>query len=198
MKLLVFSDIHGDMAALERLVATEADWYIAAGDLTSWGRGLDRCGVVLQRRAGRMWVLPGNHESDAQIAGLCEQYGLFDFHCRTFQVGRWTVAGLGYSNPTPFNTPGEYSEQELADRLSAFAGIDPLALICHCPPFETPLDRIRKGVHAGSRSVREFIEKNQPAHFICGHIHEAAGVTTVMGRTACVNAGPRGYMLELD
>jgi Icc-related predicted phosphoesterase len=108
------------------------------------------------------------------------------------------VAGLGYSNPTPFNTPGEYSEQELADRLSAFAGINPLALICHCPPIETPLDRIRKGVHAGSRSVREFIEENQPAHFLCGHIHEAAGVTTVMGRTACVNAGPRGYMLELD
>lgn len=198
MKLLVFSDIHGDIPALERLIATEADLYIAAGDLTSWGRGLDQCGAVLERRTGQVWVLPGNHESEAQMAGFCERYGLFDFHCHTFQAGRWTVAGLGYSNPTPFNTPGEYSEQELAAKLSAFAGLNPLALICHCPPAETPLDRIRKGVHAGSRSVREFIEKNQPAHFVCGHIHEAEGVTTVMGRTVCANAGPRGYMLELD
>lgn len=198
MKLLVFSDIHGDAAALERLMATEADWYIAAGDLTSWGRGLDRCGAVLERRAGRVWVLPGNHESDSQITALCERHGLLDFHGRTFQAGRWTVAGLGYSNPTPFNTPGEYSEAELAERLNAFAGLDPLAMICHCPPAETPLDRIRKGVHAGSRSVREFIEKNQPAHFVCGHIHEAEGVTTVMGRTACANAGPRGYVLDLE
>jgi Icc-related predicted phosphoesterase len=34
------------------------------------------------------------------------------------------VAGLGYSNPTPFNTPGEYSEKELAARLAGFAGAD--------------------------------------------------------------------------
>ena len=42
MKLLIFSDIHGDKAALERLMGIEADYYIAAGDLANWGRGLDQ------------------------------------------------------------------------------------------------------------------------------------------------------------
>jgi len=52
MKLLIFSDIHGDLAALARLMDTEADYYVAAGDLVNFGRGLDRCGEILARRAG--------------------------------------------------------------------------------------------------------------------------------------------------
>ena len=38
------------------------------------------------------------------------------------QVGRYHVAGLGYSSPTPFDTPGEYSEDQFAARLGRFAG----------------------------------------------------------------------------
>ena len=41
MKLLVFSDIHGDVAALERLLETEADSYFAAGDMVTWSRGFE-------------------------------------------------------------------------------------------------------------------------------------------------------------
>lgn len=197
MRLLIFSDIHGDIQTLERLVATEADYYIAAGDLTSWGRGLDRCGEVLRDRGDRVWVLPGNHESSEQVAELCRKFRLRDFHERTFQAGGYQVAGLGYSNPTPFHTPGEYSEEELASRLAVFAEMKPLVLICHCPPLGTPLDRVREGVHAGSRAVREFIERCQPEYFICGHIHEAEGVEVTLGKTQAVNAGRRGYLLDV-
>jgi hypothetical protein len=126
LKLLVFSDIHNDWKALERLLATEADYYIAAGDQVTWARGLEKCGEILQRRAGRVYVLPGNHESADDVARLCVRYGLHDFHEAQFQVGDWQVAGLGYSNPTPFNTPGEYSERELAARLARFAGLAPV------------------------------------------------------------------------
>jgi Icc-related predicted phosphoesterase len=198
MKLLVFSDIHGDYAALERLVAEEADLYIAAGDLTSWGRGLDACGEILKKRADRVWVLPGNHESAAQIAAFAKKFGLSDFHGRTFVADGWHVAGLGYSTPTPFNTPGEYSEEEMARCLKPFAGLEPLALICHCPPLGTALDQVRKGVHAGSRSIREFLEKHRPRHFVCGHIHEAEGVAIRIGDTEAVNAGRRGYTLTIE
>jgi len=48
----------------------EADYYIAAGDQVTWSKGLDRCGAILQRRADRMYVLPGNHESADQIAAM--------------------------------------------------------------------------------------------------------------------------------
>jgi Icc-related predicted phosphoesterase len=197
VKLLVFSDIHGDIARLERLMATEADYYFAAGDLTSWGRGLDRCGPVLARRAERVYVLPGNHESARDIADFAQRFALHDFHGRSFEADGFHVAGLGYSTPTPFNTPGEWSEQDMGRALEPFAALKPLALVCHCPPLDTQLDRIRKGAHAGSRAVREFIERHEPEYFFCGHIHEAEGIEITLGKTRCWNVGPAGHLLEL-
>ena len=197
MRLLVFSDIHNDMAALAKLMEIEADYYVAAGDTLSWARGLDQAGEILARRAGRVWVLPGNHESEADIARMCSGHGLNQFHGRTFEAGGHVIAGLGYSNPTPFKTPGEYSETEMARRLAAFAALSPLVLICHCPPKGTPLDRVRDGVHIGSTAVREFLDQHPPAHFVCGHVHEAAGVVCDLGPTHAANAGRRGYLLEI-
>lgn len=197
MKVLIFSDIHADHAALSKLMDTDADLYFAAGDLVNWGSGLERVGPILARRAERVYALPGNHESETDIARLCANFGLHNFHNATLEVSGYQVAGLGYSNPTPFDTPGEYSETELAKRLSRFAGLSPLILICHCPPKDTPLDRVGDGTHAGSTAVREFIEKQQPELFFCGHIHEAAGKTAEMGRTRCRNVGKKGYLLEI-
>jgi Icc-related predicted phosphoesterase len=185
VKLLLFSDIHNDRKTLERILSVEADYYISAGDQVSWARGLDRCGDILKTRGDRVWVLPGNHETDTQIAEMCARCGLNELHGRTFQAGPWTIAGLGYSSPTPFDTPGEYSETEIARRLQPFASLDPLVLVCHAPPAGTPLDQVRPGLHAGSTAVR-------------GHIHEAEGVEAQIGRTRARNLGKKSFLLELD
>ncbi len=198
LKLLIFSDIHNDWKTLETLLGVQADYYFAAGDQVTWARGFDRCGEILSRRGDKAYVLPGNHESTDDVASMCARFGLHDFHERHIEIGRWHAAGLGYSSPTPFNTPGEYSEPQLAARLAKFAELDPLILICHAPPYATALDQIRPGLHAGSHAVREFIEKSQPHYFFCGHIHEAEGVEIRMGRTIARNVGKAGYLLELD
>jgi uncharacterized protein len=198
LKLLIFSDIHNNWKTLEHLLSVEADFYISAGDQVTWGKGLERCGQILQTRGDKVWVLPGNHESAAQIASLCAEYGLNDLHGRSFQAGRYHVAGLGYSSPTPFDTPGEYSETELAARLQPFGALQPLVLICHAPPYGTALDRVKAGLHAGSTAVRDFIQHHQPVHFFCGHIHEAEGVAVDLGATHARNVGKKAYLLELD
>jgi Icc-related predicted phosphoesterase len=203
MRLQIFSDIHNDWKTLERVLSVEADYYIAAGDQVTWGKGIERCGEILATRGDKVYVLPGNHESADQVAGMCARHGLHNFHERHFQVGHtgvgnWRVAGLGYSSPTPFKTPGEYTETQMAERLERFAELKPLALICHAPPFGTALDEVRRGVHAGSTAVRDFIEKYQPEYFFCGHIHEAQGVEIAMGKTRARNVGKAGYLLELD
>jgi Icc-related predicted phosphoesterase len=197
-KLLLFSDIHSDWKTLERILSVEADFYISAGDQVSWARGLERAGEILHSRGDRVWVLPGNHESASQITALCERYGLNDLHERSFNVGRWKVAGLGYSSPTPFATPGEYTEEQIAERLEKFAGMSPLVMVCHAPPFETDLDLVRPGLHAGSKSVRAFLEREQPDHFFCGHINEAEGRQVAIGRTHARNLGKKAFLLELD
>jgi len=201
LKILLFSDIHADWKALERLVETDADYYFCAGDLVSWSRGLDRAGEILKQRAGKVFVIPGNHESAADIQKFCETYGFEDMHGRTLQLGDFHLAALGYSNPTPFDTPGEYSEQEIAKRLEPFASLEPLILVCHCPPWNSELDQGHGGRHFGSTAIASFIDQSLPRYFFCGHIHEAEGVQAKLGptgETLGVNLGKRGYLLEIN
>jgi len=197
MRILVFSDIHRDAAALTRLMDIEADLYVAAGDLCTFARGLDELAPILARRADKLRILPGNHEDAHQIDAFCHQHGFQTLHGQSFVLNGFHIAGLGHSNPTPFHTPGEDSEQTIAANLEAFAGLKPLVLICHCPPLDTPLDEAAPGRHLGSTAVRGFIDKHQPAWFVCGHIHEAAGRDVLLGKTHGVNAGKQGYLLEL-
>lgn len=201
MKVLIFSDIHGDVRALEQIVAQPADVYISAGDLSTFGRGLDGCGETLKPLGARLWALPGNHETHEQMGAFCRKFGFVDFHrqVRTLasQDGQTFWAGLGYSNVTPFNTPGEYSEDEIAAALAAFEGKKPLYLVVHFPPRDTNLDEFAPGKHAGSPALREWVERNQPTFLFCGHIHESAGLRDQIGATQCINVGKKGYTIEI-
>jgi uncharacterized protein len=201
VRILIFSDIHGDVSALEGVTGQPADVYIAAGDLGTFGRGLERSAEMLGPLGERVWLLPGNHETHEQTRALCKKFGFADFHRQVRDVksanGVIHLAGLGYSNVTPFNTPGEYTEEEIAKALAAFEGIKPLYLVVHFPPRGTKLDEFAPGKHAGSRALRAWVERVQPAYLFCGHIHETAGVTDRLGATKCRNVGKQGYLLEL-
>ena len=205
MKIQIFSDIHGDLRTLEKLMSVSADVYISVGDLSNFGKGLDVCAPILAKQASRVWSIPGNHETAEQNHELCARGGFVDFHRQLRQIGaapetkagvaHW--AGLGYSNPTPFDTPGEYTEEQIAEYLSAFNGAKSLYLVVHAPPYGSKLDEFAPGKHAGSTAVREFVEREQPEMLFCGHIHECGGKSDQLGRTRCFNVGKRGYLLEL-
>ena len=197
MRVQIFADIHGDIASLQRAIAAEADIYIAAGDLVTWPAPLDVCGEVLKHLGNRLWVMPGNNETDEQIKEFCDEFSFQYFHEVSWVVQGTHFGGLGYSNNTPFNTPGEYSEEELAERLARFKGLKPQVLVCHAPPLNTELDEVGEGMHFGSSAIREFIDSEQPDYFFCGHIHEAAGRLVQIGSTMASNVGKPGYLLEL-
>jgi uncharacterized protein len=201
VKVLIFSDIHGDIRSLEKLVAQPADVYISAGDLSTFGKGLDRCGEVLKPLGEKVWVLPGNHESHDESRAFCERFGFFDFHrqTRTLTSERGTTqwAGLGYSNITPFDTPGEYSEEEITKALAPFDNLKPLYLVVHFPPLGTRLDEFAAGKHAGSPTLREWVDRVQPVYLFCGHIHECSGHRDQIGATQAFNVGKSGYTIEV-
>ena len=93
---------------------------------------------------------------------------------------------------TPFYTPTEFSEEEIANYLQAGYNMIKEArykiLVAHCPPYQTAIDRLHAGSHVGSYSVRTFIETYQPDLCISGHIHEAPGEDTI-GQTLLLNPG---------
>ncbi|MFZ0434168.1 MAG: metallophosphoesterase [Candidatus Acidiferrales bacterium] len=198
MKVLVFSDTHGDLRSLERIVAQPADIYIAAGDLSNFGQGLDRAGEILRPLGDRLWSIPGNHETAEENRVFCQRFGFTDFHRQLRTLGSSTWAGLGYSNITPFATPGEYSEDEIAEALAPFASASPpLYLVVHFPPHNSALDEFAPGQHAGSPALRTWVERVQPAYLLCGHIHETAGMSDRIGNTQCVNVGKQGRIFEI-
>lgn len=202
MRILIFSDIHGDIKALEKLAVQPADVYISAGDLSTFGRALGRCGEVLQPLGERCWVIPGNHETAEENTNFCAKFGLTDFHRKVKQVqgrdGAVNLAGLGYSNLTPFHTPGEFTEDQIARELAAFDGVAaPLELVVHFPPKETQLDEVMFGRHVGSETLRAWVERARPRRLFCGHIHECAGRRDKLGSTECYNVGKAGYLLQI-
>jgi Icc-related predicted phosphoesterase len=129
----------------------------------------------------------------------------------------------GWSNPTPWKTPRECSEEEIAAKLDAMISkvrdMESCVFNLHVPPFDSGLDTCPKldenlkpvyagseiiMMSAGSRAVRTAIEKNQPAVGLHGHIHESRGFVKI-GRTLCLNPGSeytegilRGVIVELE
>jgi hypothetical protein len=89
------------------------------------------------------------------------------------------------------------SEEEIAEALKPFDGIAPLYFVVHFPPHNSGVDRVMLGRHAGSPALRAWVDRVQPAWLFCGHIHECAGQTDVIGATQCVSLGKAGYVVEL-
>jgi Icc-related predicted phosphoesterase len=120
------------------------------------------------------------------------------------------VVTIGYSTPTPWETPRERSEQEIADVIARVMAdvVDPSRAIFnfHCPPLDSGLDTCLKldasvwpptpvivngqpiYYGAGSRAVTDALTAYQPTVGIHGHIHESRGVTNY-GRTLALNPG---------
>jgi len=115
------------------------------------------------------------------------------------------MISTGWSNPTPWHSFREESEEKLAIRLENMASRlkNPAMSVfnIHVPPFESSLDdapELTKDfrpkyagnslVPVGSRAVRELIKKYQPLLGLFGHIHENKAAIR-MGKTLCINPG---------
>jgi Icc-related predicted phosphoesterase len=113
----------------------------------------------------------------------------------------------GWTNKTPWDTPREYPEEAIAERLDDLAAglANPAGALfnLHVPPYDSRLDtapllgqdlKVRTSMGGevtapvGSTAVRDAIERHQPLLSLHGHIHESGGVVR-LGRTLAVNAG---------
>jgi Icc-related predicted phosphoesterase len=115
------------------------------------------------------------------------------------------MINVGWTNPTPWRTHRECSEEELAAKIDEqmIRLRDPQRSIfnLHAPPYKSGLDSAPKlddtlrpveggatKVPVGSRAVRAAIERHRPMLGLHGHVHESRGSTEI-GRTLCLNPG---------
>jgi Icc-related predicted phosphoesterase len=178
-----------------------------------------------EKLGGRVQILvAGGNDDDPAVDEVFRDRGVFvNGEGRVAEIGGLQVASCGWSNPTPWNTPRECSEEELRGRLETVVSAldDPSSALFnfHVPPRETALDmcpelddelRVVTVMgspvlqHAGSTAVRALIEELQPRVSLHGHIHESRGVEE-LGRTTAVNAGSEysegvllGAVIDLD
>ncbi|MDR0339056.1 MAG: metallophosphoesterase family protein [Desulfovibrio sp.] len=199
---LVFGDVHDDIARLDEIPElADAVGAIVSGDITFAG-GSARALRVLEpvaARVPRLLAQIGNMDK-AEVTGVLDGRG-WNLHARARELFPGIVAlGVGGSTPTPFNTPSEFSEEDMrgflerglaeARVLSAQSGEigASLVLVSHTPPRGTACDRLGNGASAGSSAVRAFIEERRPALCLCGHIHEARARDRI-GNTLIINPG---------
>jgi uncharacterized protein len=169
----------------------------------------------------RCFVSPGN-DDEMEVDDVIRRAELVELaEGRLMEIDGFSMISTGWSNPTPWNTHREESEDKLAERIDAMASQvpDPSRAIfnLHCPPFKSGLDeapaidadlRLLHGGRAlrpvGSTAVREAIERRQPLISLHGHIHESKGAVKI-GKTLSINPGSAyeegmlmGAIIQLD
>jgi Icc-related predicted phosphoesterase len=184
--VLLLSDLHGSYEYIDRFLELNPDMVIIAGDLTDCGPA-EQAKDLLAHFDMPCFVVPGNCDP-REILEVIERSDSVGLHGSSIDIGTITLTGIGASNPTPFDTPFELTEEEIDEVLTkARAKMKRNVhnvLVTHAPPHET-LDCIG-GAHVGSTSLRTHMEDFDLV--VCGHIHEEKGVKECSGVTV-VNPG---------
>jgi Icc-related predicted phosphoesterase len=155
----------------------------------------------------RCFVMPGNDDEFDIDDALAGSDVVVNPDGAIVEIDGYQLLSLAWANPTPWNSPRELPEEELAARIERLAReLDPSLPVIfnlHCPPYDSTLDsapQLREDlsvvmvggqpnmVPVGSRAVREAIERYQPVLSLHGHIHESRGAVRI-GRTLCINPG---------
>jgi len=169
----------------------------------------------------RCFVCPGN-DDEMEVDDVIRRAELVELgEGRVLEIEGFSMISTGWSNPTPWKTHREESEEQLSQRIDAMAAqvADTSRAIfnLHCPPFKSGLDdapaidadlKLLHGGRAlrpvGSTAVREAIERRQPLISLHGHIHESKGAIKI-GKTLSINPGSAyeegmlmGAIIQLD
>jgi Icc-related predicted phosphoesterase len=200
MRLLLFSDLHTDLAAAASIVerAPGFDALVGAGDFAVKRRGLARIVEVLAAIEPPTVLVPGNGESAEELSDACDGWpAAHVLHGTGVEIGGVPFFGLGGGVPvTPFGSWSyDFTEDEARDLLAPCPAS--AVLVSHSPPLGHA-DADASGRHMGSTAVLETIERTHPRLVVCGHIHGSWGVRSRAGDTPVVNAGPQGieWLLE--
>ncbi len=155
----------------------------------------------------QLYVMPGNDDPWLIDEVLERSPVVLTCDGRIVDVGGHEMLSCGYSNPTPWHSPRELSEDDLYAKLRGLAenlrSPETAIFNLHVPPYDSGLDTameldaelrpvLKSGrpneIPVGSTAVRQLIEEFQPALALHGHIHESRGLTRI-GRTVAINPG---------
>lgn len=171
----------------------------------------------------RCFVMPGNDDEPFVDDVIAASSSIENHDGHVIEVNDYIVAGYGWSNPTPWQTPRERSEEQMEKDLECLLSEIPdgahVVFDPHVPPYDSGLDNapelrpdfsvVTTGgqanmVPVGSVAVRHVVETFQPMLVLSGHIHESRGITRI-GTSVAINPGSEynigrllGAVVDLD
>ena len=169
-------------------------------------RWMDYADTKLSGTGIRCIVCPGNDDIFEIDAVIAASKSVRSMEGQVVELDEYhEMVNSGWSNPTPWNTHREESEEALLTRLEAVIAKvkNPSQSVfnLHAPPYGSGLDEApeltkdmrpayagRSLVPVGSHAVFELIDKFQPLLALHGHVHEGKG-TRKYKRTLCINPG---------
>jgi len=182
---------------------------LARERLASW---VELAETRLKGTGVKCFVTGGNDDDPEVLEALKEGGGSFiPCEAKVVQIDDdHSMASVGFSNPTPWNTPREIPDEKLGEIIEGMCAqvkdFEHCIFNFHVPPLDSTLDSCPKldwttdppspimsggqivFAGAGSQAVRKAIETHQPMLSLHGHIHESQAVIK-MGRTTCINPG---------
>lgn len=197
-KILAASDIHGDTKATKKLAERaekeDVDLVVLCGDIT---------GIVetknlikpFKDKGQKVLLLPGNWDSFATTDFLASLYGVKNIHGYSAQYEDVGFFGAGGADVGPFNALSEREMMKTLEKAhSGLKGVEKKVMLTHMHPLGS---KSEFSGFEGSKSIRKAIEKFKPDVLLHGHIHEAAGVEEIIGKTRVINVGKKGTILEI-
>jgi Icc-related predicted phosphoesterase len=184
IKFFAIADLHDRekvLKEIERFNFSDIDALIMAGDISSRFDFAEEVIDVMKKINKPCFYVPGNNES-AEMEKLYRENG-FSVHEKVVEFKDYKIAGFGFSPITPFDTPGELTEEEIEKRIFKLDVDNETVLITHCPP-KGILDK-----NFGSSSILKFIKEKKPFLHVFGHIHEIIGMEK-HDKTVFINLPP--------
>jgi Icc-related predicted phosphoesterase len=220
-------------------ITSKTEWLSVSADLSRYDRLYEQLALERIKKWAELakekltdlntplYVTGGNDDPQAVVDFLKSQTAIINSEDEAVTLGdMFTMLSIGFSNHTPWKTPRECSEEELAGKIEGLvarvADRSNLVFNFHVPPYKSSIDMapavddsvdppkyvLRNGMpvmtSVGSTAVRSAIEKYHPFLGLHGHIHESKGAVKI-GSTLCVNPGSeysegilKGVILNLD
>ncbi len=200
MKLLVCTDIHSSRKALKKIAALakqeNPDAIVCCGDLSLFEIHLKMVIRSLANLKRPLIVVHGNHEEPGTFKKMCKQYRHVHFiHGSHFAIDDCLFLGYGGDGFSVVDPLFMLYARQFEKIIRQHKG-KKVILVTHAPPQKTRLDKIN-GSHCGNKSIRQFIDKFQPAYAFSGHLHENFGKQDKIKNTIVMNAGPLGKIIEI-
>ena len=199
MKILAFSDTHGDVKKIkdlaEKAEKENVDLVVMCGDFTYFDELPPNLIKPFKDKGKKVLFIPGNHESKQTADFLAKFYNIANLDGKYVFYNDIAFLGCGGGN-MPINM---ISDAELAKTLkyvnSRIKNARKKIMLTHLHPANAKMDKIVP--NSGSKGLRSIIEELQPDLLICGHIHEASGTEDFIGKTRVINVARTSKIIEI-